>query len=84
MIFWDWTLILLIPAVLLGIYAQFKVTSNFKRYSQVMSSRGLTGAQAARLVLDGGGLYKVGVQVGGGQRATTTIRDHALSALALT
>ena len=71
MVFWDWTLILLVPAIVLGIYAQAKVTSNFKRYSQIASSRGLTGAQAARLVLDGGGLYKVGIEVGGGR-----LSDH--------
>ena len=65
MIFWDWTLILLIPAFLLGLYAQFKVTSTFRRYSQVASSRGITGKEAARLVLDGGGLYNVGIEVGG-------------------
>ena len=71
MIFWDWTLILLVPAMLLGIYAQFKVTSNFKKYSQVASSRGLTGAEAARMVLDGAGLYKVGIEIGGGR-----LSDH--------
>jgi Zn-dependent membrane protease YugP len=71
MVFWDWTLILLLPAVVLGIYAQAKVTSTFKRYSQVASSRGLTGTQAARLVLDGGGLYKVGIEVAGGR-----LSDH--------
>jgi Zn-dependent membrane protease YugP len=71
MVFWDWTLILLVPAFILGIYAQAKVTSTFKRYSQVASSRGLTGMQAARLVLDGGGLYKVGIEVAGGR-----LSDH--------
>jgi hypothetical protein len=71
MVFWDWTLILLIPAFLLGIYAQFKVTSTFKRYSQIASSRGITGKEAARLVLDGGGLYNVGIEVGGGR-----LSDH--------
>jgi hypothetical protein len=71
MIFWDWTLILLVPAFLLGLYAQVKVTSTFKRYSQVASSRGLTGTEAARLVLDGGGLYQVGIDVGGGH-----LSDH--------
>jgi Zn-dependent membrane protease YugP len=65
MIFWDWTLILLVPAFLLGVYAQFKVSSSFKKYSQVASSRGLTGAEAARLVLEGAGLYNVGIKVGG-------------------
>jgi Zn-dependent membrane protease YugP len=71
MVFWDWTLILLLPAFVLGLYAQAKVTSTFKRYSQVASSRGLTGTQAARLVLDGGGLYQVGIEVGGGR-----LSDH--------
>jgi Zn-dependent membrane protease YugP len=69
--FWDWTLILLVPAILLGIYAQVKVTSNFRRYSQIASSRGLTGSQAARLVLDGAGLYQVGIEVAGGR-----LSDH--------
>ncbi|HSR29184.1 MAG TPA: zinc metallopeptidase [Anaerolineae bacterium] len=71
MIFWDWTLILLIPSFLLGIYEQVKVSSSFKRYSQVMSSRGLTGTEAARLVLDGAGLYHVDIKVGGGR-----LSDH--------
>jgi len=71
MYFWNWSLILLIPAVLLGIYAQAKVTSSFKRYSQVASSRGLTGVDAARLVLDGGGLNNVGIEVAGSR-----LSDH--------
>jgi Zn-dependent membrane protease YugP len=65
MVFWDWTLILLIPAFLLGAYAQFKVSSSFRKFSKVASSRGLTGAEAARLVLEGAGLYNVGIKVGG-------------------
>jgi Zn-dependent membrane protease YugP len=65
MVFWDWTLILLVPAFLLGLYAQFKVSSSFRRFSKVASSRGLTGAEAARLVLEGAGLYNVGIKVGG-------------------
>lgn len=69
--FWDWTLILLVPALVLGIYAQSKVSSTFNRYSQVASSRGLTGTQAARLVLDGAGLYNVPIEVGGGR-----LSDH--------
>jgi Zn-dependent membrane protease YugP len=71
MVFWDWTLILLIPAVVLGIYAQAKVSSTFKRYSAIASSRGLTGSQAARLLLDGAGLSSVGIDVSGGR-----LSDH--------
>ncbi len=53
--FWYWSLILLVPALVLGIYAQVKVSSSFNRYSQIPSARGLTGAQGARLVLDAAG-----------------------------
>lgn len=65
MYFWYWSLVLLVPAVVLGIYAQIKVSSSFNRYSHVPSARGLTGAQAARLLLDGAGLSDVGVEVAG-------------------
>lgn len=71
MYFWYWSLILLAPALLLGIYAQIKVSSSFKHYSQVPSARGLTGAQAARLVLDSAGLSDVGIEVAGGR-----LSDH--------
>ena len=69
--FWDWTIILLVPAIILGIYAQARVSSAFKKYSNVPSSQGLTGAEAARRVLDGAGLYNVGISVGGGR-----LSDH--------
>jgi Zn-dependent membrane protease YugP len=71
MYFWYWDLILLVPAVILGIYAQAKVRSTFNKYSQVPSSRGMTGAEGARLVLDGAGLYKVGIEVAGSR-----LSDH--------
>ncbi len=48
MIFLDWTFILLIPAVLLSLFAQAKVKSTFSRYAQVGARSGLTGAQAAQ------------------------------------
>jgi Zn-dependent membrane protease YugP len=69
--FWSWDLILLVPAVILGIYAQIKVKSSFAKYSKVASSRGLTGADAARLVLDSAGLNNVGIEVAGGR-----LSDH--------
>lgn len=50
---WD---ILLIPGLLLGIYAQIKLTSIYNKYLEVGSRSGLTGAQAAREILDRAGL----------------------------
>jgi uncharacterized protein len=71
MFLWYWSLILLVPALALGIYAQVKVKSSFNRYSQIPSARGLTGAQGARLLLDSAGLSDVGVSVAGGR-----LSDH--------
>lgn len=60
--FWDWTIVLLIPAFLLSLFAQIRVSSTFNRYAQVRSGRGLTGAQGARLLLDGAGLVFVTIE----------------------
>lgn len=54
--------ILLIPAIIFTLYAQMKVQSNFKKYSRVRNRRNLTGAQAARRVLDANGLNGVRIE----------------------
>lgn len=54
--------IVLIPVLLLSIYAQFKVSSSFNRYSQVRNRRGVTGAQAAYEVLKAHGVFDVGIR----------------------
>lgn len=51
--------LLLIPAIILTIWAQIRVKSAYKKFSQVGNSRGMTGAQAARAILDANGLYDV-------------------------
>lgn len=62
MFLWDWTLIILLPAVLLGIYAQIKVSSAFGKWSRVAARRGLSGADAARYLLQLAGIYDVRVE----------------------
>ncbi|WP_075073788.1 zinc metallopeptidase [Longilinea arvoryzae] len=55
-----------LPALLLGMWAQYKVKSAFEHYSKVRSYTGLTGAEVARRMLDNHGLNNVKVeQVGG-------------------
>jgi len=49
-------------ALILGIVAQAAVKSKFNKYSKVRTMRGLTGAQAAREILDANGLYDVTVE----------------------
>ncbi len=56
-------LIIVMPFVLLSLYASFKVNTTFKKYDKVKTARGITGAETARLVLDANGLSHVGVQM---------------------
>jgi hypothetical protein len=55
-------LVFALPALLLGLWAQFKVKSAFGKYSQVRTARGVTGAQVARYLLDSEGLNSVAVE----------------------
>ena len=53
---------LIVPGIVLGLYAQFKVTATYRRYLAEPVSRGLTGAEAARTILDHAGLQDVPVE----------------------
>jgi len=55
-------IILVLPAFIFSLFAQFKVTSTFRKYSDMSNSRYMTGAQASRMILDRHGLYDVGVE----------------------
>lgn len=44
----DPTMILLIPGIIVAMYAQSKVQTTFARYSRVLSQRGITGAQSSQ------------------------------------
>lgn len=68
----DWTyLVILIPCLLLSMWASANVNSTFKRYSQQFSSRRITGAQAAQRVLSAGGV--TGVRI---ERVSGNLTDH--------
>ena len=51
--------IVLIPGIILGIYAQFKVKRTYSNYSQIPSKSGWTAAQVARNILDNAGLTDI-------------------------
>ena len=55
-------LVFMLPALLLGLWAQFKVKSTFNKYNNVRNSRGITGAEAARMILDKNGLSYVRIE----------------------
>ena len=54
--------ILLIPVLLLSVYAQIRVSSSFSRYSRERNRRGITGAQAAYEVLRSHGVGDVAIR----------------------
>ena len=55
-------LIYFLLLIIIPIYAQMKVKSAYKKYSQVPASNGYTGAEVARKILDENGLYNVRVE----------------------
>ena len=57
--YYDWTILLVLPAMAFTLWAQFKVISTFQKYSRVASHRGINAAQAARRMLDANGLHDV-------------------------
>jgi uncharacterized protein len=65
---WD---LLMVPGLLLGIYAQFKLRSTYAKYLQVGTRAGLSGAEAARKILDRAGLTNMPVEEIPGQ-----LSDH--------
>lgn len=64
-------IILIIPALIISIWAQTKVNSTFNKYSKIFSSRGYTAAQIARYILDSNGLYNINVE-----RISGNLTDH--------
>lgn len=68
----DWTyLVIVLPCVLLSMWANKSVNTTFKRYSQVKSTRQLTGAQAARRVLHINGVRGVRIE-----QVSGNLTDH--------
>lgn len=63
--------VFLAPALILMLYAQWRVRSTVGKYGQVPNGRGLTGAQVARLILDNNGLFDVPVELTPGE-----LTDH--------
>lgn len=71
MFWYDTSIIILIPAIIFTMLAQAKVNGNFRRYSKVRTERHVTGAQAARKVLDANGLDDVRIE-----QISGSLTDH--------
>ncbi len=64
-------LLFMLPAMLIGLWAQFKLTAAYGKYSRVGLNSGVSGAEAAREILDRAGLSNVPVSEIGGH-----LSDH--------
>ncbi len=62
MLWYDPTYLIMIPAVIFALIADGMVKSNFSKYSKESSVKGVTGADAARAILNENGLYNVGIE----------------------
>lgn len=60
--YWDQTIIILIPALIFSLIAQLMVKGTFSKYSGVRNGRGYTGADAARAILDRNGLSYICIE----------------------
>lgn len=69
--YWDRTMLILLPAIILSAYASYKVNSVTNRYFKVKSERGMSGEQVARMILDRNGLQSVPIYPVRG-----TLTDH--------
>lgn len=68
----DWTyLVLVLPCIILSLWASSSVKNTFRRYSQQYSSRRITGAEAAERVLRNNGVYNVRIE-----RISGDLTDH--------
>ncbi len=62
MFFWDPTFLLMIPGLILTLWAQAKVKSAFDKFSRVAARSGITGKEMARHILNNNGLSGVGIE----------------------
>ena len=63
MFFYDYYyFVLVIPAILISLFAQMKVTSTYKKYSQIMSRNAKTATEVTRMILDMNGLNNVRIE----------------------
>lgn len=71
MIFSPLYFIFVLPALLLGMWAQWRIRSNYNQYSKVRTTTNMTGAQVARRMLDSEGIRDVQIEMAQGM-----LTDH--------
>ena len=81
--YYDYSWIVLIPAMIFTFICQSKINSAYRTYSQVRCSTGVTGAEAARAMMDANGLSGIAINVLNGGNALTNYYDPKTKSLNL-
>lgn len=81
MFYFDWTMLLALPGLLLGLWAQYRVKSSFEKYSRVHSRLGVQAEDVSRRLLDASG--NTGVTITGTSGSLTDHYDPASNTLRL-
>ena len=71
MFFFDPTIIIVLPALIFTLWAQWNVNSTFEKYKKVKTLHNITGYESARKILDANGLYDVKIE-----RVAGNLTDH--------
>jgi len=64
--YWDWTILLIIPGIIVAIWAQSKVNRTYGAYSKIYVSSGITGREMASRILYAHGLNDVQINAASG------------------
>lgn len=70
-LYFDPTMILLIPVLIFSIYAQSKISANYSKYAKIMSQNGIPASEVVRRILQAQGIDDVMIEQTGG-----TLTDH--------
>ncbi len=66
-----WYVVLVLPAIILALVVQIKMSATYSKYSKVYSRSGVTAEEAARRILNANGLYDVTIE-----RVSGNLTDH--------
>ena len=83
MYYYDYSWFVLIPAIIFTMITQARINSAYRTYSQVPVSTGVTGAEAARAMMDANGLTGVAINVLNGGNSLTNYYDPRTKSLNL-
>jgi len=70
--YFDWTMLILIPGIIMAFWAQSRISSAYRQFSRVPAKSGITGARLAQMILQSNGIYDVTIEQIPGQG----LNDH--------